>query len=397
MVSPPSSKVWWSGNYSLKNEICLQWLFFAYSSAVLLCLAMLDLRDLAPAAAGGLRVYGAFWDAGWAASHGANPFAAHFFTDATNYGIVDVNLSPPAMLPLFQLLPLIDPRVGAQIWLVTQALLFIIATTLLLTKSQRVLAPWEACLIMLLPAIRGGVFFAQDYGLLYVPAVLAWLFMRDGRSVLAGVAIGFLAAAKPNFGVLPLLLLVSAYWRIAGAAIATMGTLMLLPVPLYGLEVYSRWLAAVGGDQHWKLIVTCSLPAYLRRLGAGDTVGKIASLFILGWSVGLAAFRRPTIAQVTILGLAAGVLASPLAWYNYCVFLIPAYVDGQLGRAGKWAALLLFVPPGIVDMGRDGSLWLMASCGAIYPMAFMLIFMSLSVACLDRPGNARISPPEVLR
>jgi Glycosyltransferase family 87 len=364
------------------------WPWFGLASCIILAATIFKGSvGLDPAIPPKLRVFGSFWASGWAASHGLNPFALYSLSPETIVpGVFDINLSPPALLPLFALLSHCDPAQAARAWIVSQAVLFILATGILLAAARAALRPWQACWILLTPQIYDGIRLGQDYAVLYLMAVLGWVALRTGRPIAAGLLIGALVAAKPNFVLWPVFLLLVGERRPAVIAFLCAGGLSLLPAALYGPAVYVQWFAAVGADRHWMLATDASLPGVAARLSV-PVVGSALSAAAIAVGGALVWWRRPSPLAASGLALAIGIVASPLAWADYLVFLLPAFVDGQWGKPRNLAAALLTVPPGVPLLAMHQSPWIATLGGVIYTAAFLLIIGGMA-AQIGMPRGA---------
>ena len=378
---------------SMKQPPSSPWLSFALASVVALSVTLLkDLRGLDAAHP---RVYGAFWESGHAAAHGLNPFGVYpLVPPQTATAVLDINLNPPALLPAFDLLARVSPAAVIP-WVVVQALAFIGGAALLLACRRGPVPPWMPFLLVLAPQVSDSIFIAQDYGFLYLLALAGWLCLRARRGVLAGLAIGLFVAAKPNFGVWPLFLLLTGAWRCALTAGVTAAAPAILPALLYGPQVYTQWLAVAVADQHWQIANDVSLVAYATRLGMAGAGKAVAALLVV-FSTILVWFRRPPALLASALALAVGILASPVSWADYLVFLFPAMVDGQLGRWGLAGVIIAcagtaFLP---VSITAAGMMYLCGFCTILAVIVVQVIRLAPAArqlpgagACLDGQGS----------
>ncbi|MEJ0045746.1 MAG: hypothetical protein WDN04_06205 [Rhodospirillales bacterium] len=149
--------------------------------------------------------------------------------------------------------------------------------------------------------------------------------------------IGLLVAAKPNFALWPAFLLLAGERRPAVIALLIAAGLSLLPAALYGTQSTASGLAAIAADRHWMLTTEASLHGVGARLGL-PLVGTVLSVVLIGAGCVLVLRRRPSSMAASGLALAIGIVASPLAWADYLVFLLPAFADGQWGKPRNLAA-----------------------------------------------------------
>ena len=370
------------------------WLWFGLASCVILAAAIFKGSvGLDPDVPPKLRVFGSFWASGWAASHGLNPFALYKLSPETIVpGLFDINLSPPALLPVFALLSRLDPTVAARVWIVAQAVLFVLATGILLATARMAVRPWQAFWMLLTPQVYDGIQLGQDYAVLYLIAVLGWVALRAGRPLAAGLLIGLLVAAKPNFVLWPLFLLLVGERRPALIAVLCAAALWLLPAALYGPAVYSEWLAAIAADRHWILTTDASLHGVAARLGV-PLLGTVLAAALVGAGGTLVLWRRPAKLAASGLALAIGIVASPLAWADYLVFLLPAFVERQWGKPGYLAVALLTVPPGIPLLAMHHGLAIATLGGLIYTVAFLLIIGGMVALIWKQEGQGSALDP----
>jgi hypothetical protein len=135
--------------------------------------------------------------------------------------------------------------------------------------------------------------------------------LRRDRLPAAGLALGVLVAIKPNFGLALLILALAGHRRVAGWGAAAAAGLSLLPLAIYGPDVYDLWLAAVRADLHWVYWADASIIGFSTRMG--DRPFGILAAALLAVAC-VAAARRPgaTVMDAAYLGLAASILCSPL-------------------------------------------------------------------------------------
>ena len=96
--------------------------------------------------------------------------------------------------------------------------------------------------------------------------------------------------------------------------------------------------------------------------------------------MGLAAWalwRRPDVLTVSAMALLASILASPLGWIHYTLFLLPVIVMHRNRLAMRVVALLLIVPvPFIIDqLGKPA--WVQLTIGSVYGWALVLCLVIL--------------------
>jgi hypothetical protein len=360
------------------------WLWFCLGSLIVAFTAIFqDQIGLSLSTGPMLRVFGSFWASGWAADHGLNPFATYRLTAPSALpGLFDVNLSPPALLPYFALLSRVDPLSAAHAWILLQAGLFVAGTSILIAEARAPLRPWYVLWMLLAAEIHDGIWLGQDYAELYLLAILGWVCLQEGRDVTAGLLIGALVAAKPNLGLWPVFLLLIGNYRPALVAMACALGLSLVPGAIYGPSVYSEWIAAVASDRHFLFPTHASLPGFAARLGVPH-LGSILSVALIAGASFLVWRVRPSVPRAGAIALAVGLLASPLSWADYMIFLLPAFADGLWGKLRVPAALLLTVPPIVLLACMRFGPWGTAAGSLIYTAAFMLILGGVTAPLLS--------------
>lgn len=327
----------------------------------------------------GLKVFGAYWASGDASLHGLNPYAIYPLTWCARFNIAEVNLNPPTMLPLFELIARFEPVTVARIWTIVSGLLFVGANAMLLADRGNACQRRQIIWMFLVPAFSNTLHIGQVYIFLFALGVGAWLCLQRGHHLAAGVLIGLLVAAKPNFAVWPLFLLLVGVWRPAVFAGVTVVTAVGLSIGIYGIDVYSQWLAAIATDTHVARFLTeVSIHGYMTRLGF-PTFGTVVSAIFLLWSAVWVRHRRCAMLDASRVGLVVAILASPLAWVDYTLFLIPALIQRSWNWTSTIAAGLLMVPLVIPHFMMGGPQWMIVSGGSIYFAALCLIFTAVTI------------------
>ena len=240
------------------------WLTFAGASVVLLIAAILYMPLFNPQAQYGYKVFGSFWASGWAAAHHLNPYAIYpltwiFHLPGHPGTVVDLNLSPPALLPLFEAMAWLSPAVAAKVWTLLSVALFISSGALLVWTYQGTLQHRQILWFLLGRAMFNTLWLGQDYSLMIALAVAAWVLLERNREIAAGLVLGLLwgFAAKPNYALWALLLPFCGRWRASAVAAGVAAALCALPLALYGPGIYGEWMRAVAGDPHWFFPMKC--------------------------------------------------------------------------------------------------------------------------------------------
>ena len=324
------------------------WLTWAAASAVLAGAAFVYLPTFGPHAQYGYKVLGSFWASGWAAAHGQNPYAVYpltwtFVLPGHAGQVVDLNLSPPALLPFFEAFASVSVDAAVKIWTLVSALLLIGAAAMLVGVHRGHVQHRQILWFLLARAMFNTLWLGQDYSLMIVLAVAAWVLLERDRQLAAGIALGVLAAAKPNYALWPLLLVFCGRWKASAAAAVVAAALCALPLALYGPGIYGEWMRAVASDPHWFFPNEVSLAGLATRAGHAR-VGEALAAALLVAAVAVVAWKRPSLRVTSGVALSVGMLASPLAWYQYAMLL----GGPLLARRWNWGltvVLLILLQP----------------------------------------------------
>ncbi len=324
-----------------------------------------DLRDL-----------GSFIASGRAAAQGENPYGVYpltFVVSVPELGmrVHSPNLNPPISVLIFEPLAELDPVTVARTWYALSLFLYIVALVLLVRAN-----PAHSRWLRIVWAMGlAGLWHTLEARQIYMPllllCVVAWLLLRQRRYGLAGILLGVLVALKPNFAVWPGLLLLAGYWRVAIPALAAAAAISVLPALVYGPRIYFDWLAASRAFTGM-LLPNASLASIATRLGVPwlGTLSAVALLLALAmwaWK------RRPEVAAVSGLALVGALLASPLTWTGYTLFLLPALFERSWSWPEKVAAAMLAFPTFLVLHWFGLSWWHSLLLGPTYGWALLLI------------------------
>jgi hypothetical protein len=329
----------------------------------------------------GLWDFGSFVASGRAASEGLNPYGVYPLTlrvELPGFESWNPNLNPPISALLFQAFDVADPYVTYQVWRWISVAVYAAAILLLVSRvGNRVEALVIAIWAFALAGFWDTLFLGQIYLPLVLAGVAAWLLLERGAGLWAGLLIGIVVAMKPNFLVWPVLLLLSGQHRSALAAFITAGAISLIPLMIYGPDVYRQWFDLVAADGDRSLFLTNGSFAGLAARAGIPSFGLVLGFLLL---IGLAAWawwRRPDVLTVSAMALLASILASPLGWIHYTLFLLPVIVMHWSRLAIRVVALLLIIPvPFIIDqLGKPA--WIQLTIGSVYGWALVLCLVIL--------------------
>lgn len=328
---------------------------------------------------GGLKIFGSYWVSGRAALEGQNPYESYSLTWNALFDIAEINLNPPTVLPLFEFIANFDPVAAARTWTIVAALLFATINIALIRGQEESIQRQQIIWMFLAPSFANTLHIGQLYIFLFALAAGAWTCLRQEKNFIAGVLIGVLCVVKPNFLVWPLFLLLTRQWRPTLSAALTSITFVGLSIILYGYDIYLQWLTAFLIDRHAeRFLIETSIYGYVSRLGF-PALGTVTSvIFFLGSALFVWHYRIEK-SDASRLALVVAILASPLAWVDYTLCLIPAMIS----RPWEWkltvAAALLMTPHAVPISMMGGSMWMTIVGGSIYFGAIVLIFIAFLI------------------
>lgn len=311
----------------------------------------------------GLLDWGSFWASGDAANHGLDPFGVYPDTFSIA-GEPAPNLNPPISVYPFQFAAKFDPFASRDAFVVMSLLVY----------AGCVAALWRAyperdAVTAFAAFTFGGLWHTLELGQIYVPLVVAmtagWLLLRRGQAWQAGVALGCVAAIKPQFAIILALLLLAGHWRVAVSGFGAAAVLSAIPLILEGPGIYRGWFDATPpATEANTLAGNSSLIAVTGRadapwLGIALTAAMLAAAALVTWR------RKPAALPVVAIGLIAALLTGPITWPGYTLLLLP------LLFAVPWQQVLpalafLFVPYWVVIDAADESQALSLLVGSIY-------------------------------
>lgn len=288
----------------------------------------------------GIGDFGAFLGVGQAIRTGVDPYSVLPTTPTlvvNGHASPWPNMNPPTLLPIWSLLVSLDPMFSFHVWFVVCLVLYIGIIALLLRAYPARRTPlFVSWLLALVP-----FWYSQWLGNIYVPlalfVVLAWLALHHGQRWQAAVLIGIVVAVKPNLFVWSLLILVSGDIAVAlGSALITL-LVGAIPLVLYGPVVYLQWLHAVltYHDVDQRILGSVfSVGALVGLPEASTALGFVLATALVGFAL-VRARSLGKVLDVSALALVVSLLASPIAWNNYALLLLPIYA------AHRWTPLLL--------------------------------------------------------
>lgn len=382
MNTPPSAT---GGAESLRktseswSKWAVQWVPNVLLVAVGLYLIGSEFRRTLPG--DGLFDFGSFVASGQAAAKGLNPYGIYppltFHLVMPGFDTWNQNLNPPISALLFQLFGLAEPHRMFHIWYGVTAVLYAVTIGLLVWRYRA--AP--PLIFVIWACSLGGFWETLALGQIYVPLVLAtvmaWLLLERRFEWGAGILIGIVVAIKPNFAVWPVLLFLSGYRRSALVSLGTAVTISAIPAAVFGVEVYRQWFALIASDSARAVFVTNVALSGLAARAGSPVVGNALSLVLLLGAAWWAWSRRRPVTDVSAIALVVSLLAAPVAWVHYTLFLLPVLcvkwrVPGIRVVAGALMVTIAFVSrwigaPPVVQL----------TLGSIYGWSVILLLIAL--------------------
>ncbi|HEX6975331.1 MAG TPA: hypothetical protein VF147_13090, partial [Vicinamibacterales bacterium] len=140
-------------------------------------------------------------------------------------------------------------------------------------------------------------------------------------------------------------------------------------------------------------VTNASLWGLARRIdaawaGALASVVTLAVLALLAWN------RAPDVRRASAAGIAAAILASPIAWVHYTLFLLPVFFSRRRSTTLMIAGALLVLPVPLVLRFLDAPAWQQVSIGSIYGWAVVLVFADVLAWNLSTECNLVNVEPE---
>jgi hypothetical protein len=242
---------------------------------------------------------------------GGQPYLDHVLDHLPATAAADVFLYPPPLLPLFGAISRVPSGVASVGWVLVLAAAAVLA-------FRVIGAPWRSALLLLLfpPLVKG----IESGNVANVTFLIFVLGTRAARALVL----------DPLFkvqGAIPALwLFKERMWREVTIGAAIVAAVVLLTLPLVGIQAWRAWWAGLG----FRAASQVSLPIlYGESLALSIPQLAFAGIAVLAV---VAALLLPRLRALFGLGIAS-IVASPSLWPHGYVFAVPALVmitDGSL-------------------------------------------------------------------
>lgn len=303
----------------------------------------------------GLYDFGSFIAAGQFAKNGENPyseespliFSAYF--PAINHAGLAPNLNPPISVLIFESIAEIPPQTSVTIWRFTTFLLFVISIFIAQFQLPAEPSPpntWRIFWAFGMAGIWHTVHLGQIYALMLILAVTAWVYLKNKKDILGGIALGLLIAIKPNFVFWAIALFFFKSYAAFWAATVAAFIVSFIPTAFFGVDIYLQWLEASTKYTPDLLIFPAnnSIQGLLARFNLPQ-VGIIISTAIAIYALIYIKNKRALPAKVNSIGVLVSLLVSPIAWTGYTLLAIPIMLEEKNWDWKYWSAAFIFMVP----------------------------------------------------
>jgi len=296
-----------------------------------------------PTDLGSLKDLGSFLHSGAAHREGLNPYAYHPLIQPLPISQEGLNLNPPISVYAFDLLSRFDPSAVKVGFIAISCLSYFGAVFALMRAYPEKRTLLVALSMIALAGFWHMLWYLQLYAPLLLGVVAAWLLIRNGNLFWGGILIGLVIALKPNYAVVPLILLAAGHYRIALLAIGAAACISAIPLLLDGPQIYRQWLELSIQFPGLTWTSNASLASAGARLGVPFLGTMFAGIVLLAvlyvtWRI------RPSPLNAMACGLLTVLLLGPVSWAGYTLFLLPFLFSRKWDRV-TWAAVLLLAAP----------------------------------------------------
>jgi hypothetical protein len=323
-----------------------------------------------------------FVASGLAAKSGLNPYASNnplVFRVKVPYTDLEVdapNLNPPISVFIFEMVKWGNINTSFWAWRIISFLLYTLGILIMAFSFSQHVSTKRILWLFSLAGLWQTLEMGQIYIILVFILVICWCFLRSNRLLGVGILIGLMVAIRPNFGVWPVILLFSGYWKISLLAFVTTGIIGILPAFRYGSKIYFQWLEASSQFKGLTIPGNSSLIG----LGAHFDLVLLAALLSTFLVVFLIFWTRKSylpLRDISALAVVGSLLASPITWSGYSLLLLPIILERRWNLALKTSSFLLSTPVFIIFGAADYSRINRIIFGWWYGWALLLVLAAL--------------------
>jgi hypothetical protein len=351
---------------------------------LLALVTILNLISIQPAL-GGLLDFGSFISAGKAAREGQDPYTTDspmvFQVDSQNSDqtLPSPNLNAPVSIFFFMPLADVNPAKAALLWRVISAIMFVSGVFILARSYPEFTNPIRILWALNLAGVWNTIALGQIYAPIFLLAIGVWIFSENKYSILAGIMLGTIIAIKPNFIFWLLLLGVAGQIVTILSAAVTALVLSLLPIAIFGPQIYQQWLMGLSNYPSIGLLIAgnSSLQSLTARFGSAIP-GLVLSVLLVIVSLSLAYRNKYIPSKANTLGIVVSLLISPFSWAGYTILTLPI-----LFSRPRWnlrhilAAVALSFPYLLILYLFQQSLFSSVLFGWLYGWGLLLILIDL--------------------
>lgn len=334
-----------------------------------------------------LHDFGSFIAAGREAALGHDPYTIDsplvylVISQDSQRVLPSPNLNPPISVVFFRWAANLEPMRAVSGWRIISIICFVVGIVSLGRGYQHFITPlrilWAVCAAGFWTTIALG----QIYAPIFTLVIGAWLMLEKGRTAIAGILLGAVIAIKPNFMFWLLLLGLVGYRKTTLSAALTFLLLSILPIFVFGPQVYPWWILGLRNYPSLGLMIAgnSSLQSLATRFGY-EHMGLFLSL-LLAISGLYYTYRHKTSLsanQINSLGIISSILISPFSWPGYAVLTLPIFFSKrQWNWTDKLAAACLAFPYLLVLYLFRASTFNSVFFGWIYGWGLLFLLVSL--------------------
>ncbi|QYJ15905.1 hypothetical protein Rxycam_01734 [Rubrobacter xylanophilus DSM 9941] len=280
--------------------------------------------------------------------------------DVYDTGATLANLNPPLWILLSSPLGLLEPLTAYRTFVLVSlaATVGFVAWSAGEARLGGGRAAAVAGAVLLSSPLLATLALGQIYPLLALGLVASWAAWRRGHDRVSGVPMGLVVAVKPSLAPVLLLPLALGRWGAFGVALLSGAVATLVAAVVVGFGATLEWIRILLESSASPFWDNASLPATAARLFTENRFTR--PLALLPGAIPLAQLLGVALVVLTALRarydpeagfwalVAAALLASPIAWHNYLLLVVPGVVlllaRGRVAVATLLLSLQL-IPP----------------------------------------------------